>query len=115
LKDGGGSKVHVYGTVPGYYLSVLGVRVERARRDHLLRIEPRPRDLKHAKGVVVTEFGAVPMQWHRDDASATTLNFTVPRDRRALLRLQPTAKDRKLQINGRLGGKLFADGKIGCV
>jgi alpha-L-rhamnosidase len=115
LKDGGGSKAHVYGMVPGYYLSayVLGVRVEGARRDRLLRIEPRPGDLSHAKGVVVTEFGAVPIEWRRDDAGALTLNFTVPRDCTAMLRLQPMAKGRKLQINGRLGGELFADSKIG--
>jgi alpha-L-rhamnosidase len=115
LKDGGGSKVHVYGMVPGYYLSayVLGVRVEGARRDHLLRIEPRPGDLKYAKGVVVTEFSAVPMEWRRDDAGALTLKFTVPQDCMAVLRLQPTAKSRKLRVNGRPDGELLADGKVG--
>jgi len=115
LTDEGGSKVHVYGMVPAYYLSayVLGVRLEGASRDRLIRIEPRSGDLKHAKGVVVTEFGEVPIEWRRDEVGAMTLKFTVPRDCIAMLRLPPVGMGRTLQINGRVGGQRFADGKVG--
>ena len=75
-----GEACHNFGAVPAYFLSgyVLGARMDGpVWKKHLL-IEPRPGDLTHAEGVVVTELGLVPVEWKRD-AGAFTFAFTVPR------------------------------------
>lgn len=79
LPDGGGSKCHIYGTVPGYFLSayVLGIRREAPVRARRLVIDPRPGDLESAHGVVVTEFGPVPVAWTRRD-DVLQLEVTTP-------------------------------------
>jgi hypothetical protein len=61
----GGSQAHCYGMFPGYFLSayVLGVRPDRPAADHHLLFDPRLGDLTVAEGVVVTEFGPVPVSW----------------------------------------------------
>ena len=75
----GGSKVHCYGIVPGYILSayVLGVRRDAPVWKHELVIEPHLADLTQASGVVVTEFGPVPVSWAK---AGDRLDFkiTVP-------------------------------------
>ena len=50
----GGSKAHIYGMYPGYFLSanVLGVRRDAPVWKHELVIEPHLADLSHAEGVV---------------------------------------------------------------
>ena len=72
----GGSKVHCYGIVPGYILSayVLGVRRDAPVWKHELVIEPHLADLTQASGVVVTEFGPVPVAWTK---AGDKLNFQV--------------------------------------
>jgi alpha-L-rhamnosidase len=66
----GGSKAHIYGMYPGYFLSayVLGVRRDAPVAEKKLLIEPHPGNLKKAEGTVVTEFGPVNVSWRQDDA-----------------------------------------------
>jgi alpha-L-rhamnosidase len=72
----GGSQMHCYGIVPGHTLStyVLGVRRDEPVWKNRLVIEPRLAGLTHAEGVVVSEYGPVPVSWTR---SGETLDFTV--------------------------------------
>jgi hypothetical protein len=72
----GGSKAHIYGIFPGYFLSayVLGVRRDAPVSSKELRIEPHLADLAAAKGTVVTEYGPVPVAWTK---AAAELKFTL--------------------------------------
>lgn len=70
-----GSKVHIYGILPAYFLSsyVLGVRQAGA----MLLIEPRCGDLSYAEGTVLTGFGPVPISW-RSDGTSLQITVTIP-------------------------------------
>jgi alpha-L-rhamnosidase len=72
----GGSQMHCYGIVPGYTLStyVLGVRRDEPVWKRRLVIQPHLADLTQAEGVVVSEYGPVPVSWKR---SGDTLDFAV--------------------------------------
>ena len=85
---GGGSRAHCYGMFPGYFLSayVLGVRREGPVGDQRLVIEPRLGDLTRAPGVVVTDFGPVPVSWKRQ-GTELVFRFEVPQGIQATLRL----------------------------
>jgi len=97
LEDGGGSKAHIYGMHPGYFLTayVLGARregpltglVSPDRR--MILIEPRFSGLEWAKGVCITEYGPVPVEWKRDGHRNGELVCTIPQDVDATLRLLP--------------------------
>jgi hypothetical protein len=95
----GGSKAHVYGMFPAYFLSayVLGVRIDGPVWERHLLIEPRLADLSFAEGNVVTEYGLVEVAWRRV-AGELSFSFVVPPGVKATLRL-PGA--------GRLDGKSF--------
>jgi alpha-L-rhamnosidase len=76
-----GSKAHIYGMFPGYYLSsyVLGVRWEDGvPLNKKLLIEPHLGDLTEAQGKVVTEAGVVPVAWKRSAAGGLEFKLTVP-------------------------------------
>jgi len=89
LSDSGGSKVHMYGIVPGSFLTyfVLGARRLGPVSDRSILIEPRCSGLTWARGVAVTEFGAVEMKWSNDEAGALLIECSVPQDVSATLRL----------------------------
>jgi len=96
----GGSKAHCYGMYPGYFLSayVLGVRpVGSAANKHLL-IDPRLGDLSSAEGIVVTEFGPVPVSWKRS-ADQLDFAFQVPDGVSATLRLPSHYGKVKLKLD----------------
>jgi alpha-L-rhamnosidase len=84
----GGSKAHTYGMYPGYFLSadVLGVHNDAPAADRTIVIEPHLGDLVSAAGVVVTEFGPVPISWKRA-GSTLNFNFAVPLGVNATLKL----------------------------
>ncbi len=107
---GAGSKVHVYGIVPAWFLStyVLGVRLEGPKADRTLCVEPRPGDLSHAQGIVVTEFGPVPVKW-QNGADGMRVEVNVPEPCRAILRLG-TKKASRLSVNGKPARQKTADG-----
>lgn len=95
----GGSKAHVYGMFPAYFLSayVLGVRIDGPVWDKRLLIEPRLADLTLAEGKVATEFGPVDVSWRRAEGELA-FTCTIPAGATARLRL-PGA--------GRLDGQVF--------
>lgn len=96
LQPKSGSKVHIYGVLPAYFLSsyVLGVR----RSGTTLLIEPRCGDLLYAEGTVLTEFGPVPISWKRIDASLQ-LTVTIPERSNAELRILAEHADTSLSVN----------------
>jgi hypothetical protein len=61
---------------------VLGVRTQGPREARRLVINPRLGDLDAAEGTTLTEFGAVSVQWRRDEKRALSLEIdngaTVP-------------------------------------
>lgn len=99
---GGGSKAHIYGMYPGYFLSayVLGVRRDAPVSEKELLIEPHLADLKQAKGTVVTEFGPVNVSWSKEGA---TLRGEITLPEGAAITLALPCKD---GVNGiQLDGK----------
>ena len=111
LKDDGGSKVHMYGMVPGSFLTthVLGVRRVGSVADRSIRIEPRCGDLERAEGIAVTEFGPVPIRWSKAN-SGLSLECTVPAHVTATLRLYLSGQNGLVTIDGRPHrGKLHGD------
>jgi alpha-L-rhamnosidase len=99
---GGGSKAHIYGMYPGYFLSayVLGVRRDRPVADQELLIEPHLGDLTEAAGTVVTEFGPVSVSWSRKDGKLIA-EVVTPAGTSATLAL-PVINGRKSpQMDGR--------------
>lgn len=100
--EGHGSKVHIYGMTPGYFLSafVLGVRREGAVWERRMVVEPRCGDLQQAEGVVVTEWGPVPVAWNRDEKGGMRLTVTVPEDVKAEVRLRRLAGASELMLDG---------------
>jgi hypothetical protein len=108
----GGSKVHMYGLHPAYWLSafVLGVRVRGPAGDRALLIEPRCSELTSCEGVVVTEFGPVPVKWKKDHAGRVTVECTVPERVRATIRLrQAGSASSSLLIDGKKKQATIAD------
>ena len=102
LEKGGGSKVHIYGVVPGYFLSanVLGARRVGPISDRNLIIEPRTSSLSFARGVCVTEFGPVQIEWRRTSNGGLRLKCDLPEAVHTELRLYYLNKAR-LNVNGR--------------
>lgn len=96
LQPNQGSKVHIYGVLPAYFLSsyVLGVR----QSDASLLIEPRCGDLLHAEGTVVTKFGPVPISWKRVGASLEIV-VTIPRDSNTKLVVRAERSDTAFYVN----------------
>jgi hypothetical protein len=112
LEDGGGSKVHIYGMHPAYFLSshVLGVRREGPVSRRSLRIEPRVSGLEWARGVCVTEFGPVRMEWRVDAEGALAIDCTVPERVTATLRLRPHGASPSRVVDGRVQTPRIVDG-----
>lgn len=94
----GGSKAHIYGMYPGYFLSayVLGVRRDAPVFEKQLLVEPHLGSLRRARGTVVTEFGPVEVSWSREqdrlhgevtvpDGPATTLALPFKPDSESIL------------------------------
>lgn len=96
----GGSKAHIYGMYPGYFLSadVLGVRRDDPVWKHQIVIEPHLGDLTHAGGVVVTPFGPVPVDW---TIANGVLHFkvTVPDNTEARLALPTKSGVAEIKVN----------------
>jgi len=102
LDSGGGSKAHIYGMYPGYFLSsaVLGVRRDAPVWKHQLVIEPHLGDLTQAEGVVVTEFGPLPVAWQQANG-VLHFNLTVPANTEAWFALPAKPGHEEIQVNGK--------------
>ena len=97
----GSESCHNYGAVPAYFLSsyVLGVRLDGPVWNRRLIIEPRLGDLANAEGVVVTEFGPLPVSW-KQPGTELSFRFEVPKGIKAILRI-PDADATTLSLDGR--------------
>lgn len=97
----GSETCHNYGAVPAYFLSsfVLGIRLDGPVGNKRLIIEPRLADLATAEGVVVTEFGPVPVSWERQ-ANALAFRLEVPKGTQARLGI-PDGDAASLILDGR--------------
>lgn len=114
LTGGGASKVHVYGILPGQYLGgyVLGVRPDGPITSGKLLIDPRPGDLNHADGVVVTTFGPVPIRWTRAATGAMDLTVTIPLGVTAEVRLRAVAGSAGILVNERRVAARHQKGRV---
>ena len=77
----------MYGIVPGYFLTsfVLGARRLGPVSSRSILIEPRCSGLTWARGIAVTEFGAVEMKWSKDGDGTLSIQCSVPPDINATL------------------------------
>ena len=102
LENGGGSKVHIYGLHPGYFLTafVLGARREGPVERRAILVEPRFSGLDWAKGICVTEFGPVAMEWTRNACRLSEITCVIPANVQATLRLSMKEGNGILEING---------------
>jgi hypothetical protein len=101
--EGSTEACHNYGAVPAYFLSsyILGVRPDGPVWDKKLLIEPRLGDLSFAEGVVVTEFGAVPISWKKgDDGKSIIFSLTLPEGVTGILHLPKLSDHPTLVLNG---------------
>jgi alpha-L-rhamnosidase len=101
---GGGEFCHQMGSQPAYYLSayVLGVRTDGPISNKRIIIRPRPGDLKEASGVIVTEFGLVPVSWRLDDqGKGLDFRFEVPAGARAMVSIPKSGPAPTLVMDGR--------------
>jgi hypothetical protein len=104
LPDKGGSKAHMYGMVPGYFLTahVLGARREGHVTDRSILIEPRCGELVWAQGVAVTEFGPVEMSWSMLVGGGVKIQCSVPANTTANLRLYRHGSGDRILIDGQV-------------
>jgi hypothetical protein len=106
--EGASESCHNYGAMPAYFLSsyILGVRRIGTVNDKQLLIEPRFGDLTFAEGVVVTEFGTVPVAWKKS-ADGKSLSFTtsIPDGIKAEIRLPAASEKSTLTLNGKVLSK----------
>jgi hypothetical protein len=99
----GGSKAHIYGIVPGFFLTayVLGARREEPVSARSIVIEPRCGGLQWAKGTAGTEFGPVDMKWNRKADGTLALACAVPPTCTATLRLYRPGDQTHIELDGK--------------
>ena len=100
---GPGENCHDMGSTPTIYLSrrVLGVQVDGPVADRRLAIEPRLGDLKRAEGIVVTEFGPVPVCWDRSGENGRlTFDLEIPAGVTARVSVPRLTANADLMIDG---------------
>jgi hypothetical protein len=98
----GGSKAHIYGMAPGFFLTayVLGARRYDPVTDRTIVVEPRCGDLRWARGTAVTEFGPVEVEWSVAEDQTITLTYLCPPNCCALVRLYHRGAGAQLTIDG---------------
>jgi hypothetical protein len=99
---GGGSKVHIYGTLPAYFLTafVLGARREGPVSARSIVIEPRCGGLQWAKGIAVTEFGPVAVDWKTLQDGSFQLHLDCPAGCHTRVRLYRRGRDASITLDG---------------
>ena len=96
---------HPFGLIPAYSLPayVLGVRKPQPVWKKTILIEPHPGDLIYAKGVALTEFGPVPVEWQKDSLHSLNFRFEIPANTEAVIRFPKQGQQTKVIINGQPG------------
>lgn len=114
LESQGGSKIHIYGMLPGYFLTayVLGARRIGRIQSRQLLIEPRFSGLGWAKGVCVTEFGPVAMEWNMDSKKRPAIVCTIPEGVNATLRIRSLNESDRLEIDSKVVACDHINGRI---
>jgi hypothetical protein len=104
---------HPFGLVPAYSLPayVLGVRKPEPVWEKTILIEPRLGDLLLARGVGLTEFGPVPVEWQKDTGNSLKFRFEIPVNTEALVRLPKQGPQNDIVLNGRTV-KFETDGRF---
>jgi alpha-L-rhamnosidase len=94
---------HPFGLIPAYSLPyyVLGVRKPEPVWKKAILIEPRLGDLLFARGVGLTEFGPVPVEWEKEDGDTLNFRFEIPLKTAALIRLPKQGPRNKVILNGK--------------
>ena len=101
---GPGENCHESGGAPTIYLSrhVLGVEVDGPAANRRVVIQPHLGDLKRAEGIVVTEWGLVPIRWNRAATHGRlTFNVEIPAGVEARLLLPHASHAAVLTVDGR--------------
>ncbi|MGN6726059.1 MAG: alpha-L-rhamnosidase-related protein [Tepidisphaeraceae bacterium] len=108
----GGSKAHIYGMFPTYFLSayVLGVRRDDPVATRRLLIEPHWGDLTFAAGTVATEFGPVKVAW-KQSGDEWSLDVDLPPNVTATLAL-PALGAASVQLDGQPIETIPATGRL---
>jgi len=94
---------HPFGLVPSYTIPtyILGVRKPKPIWEKEILINPRLGDLKHVKGVGLTELGPVPVEWKKVSDSKLEFSFEIPEDVTAIVRLPKLTKNSKVTIDNK--------------
>ena len=106
--------MHCYGMHPGSFLTafVLGARREGSVDERTILIEPRFSGLAWAKGICVTEFGPVAMEWTIDAAGLPEIVCDVPAGTKARLRLSAADAKGALEIDGKIAPTRYTGGRL---
>jgi len=93
---------HPFGLVPAYSLPsyVLGVRKPEPVWEKTILIEPRLGNLTSVKGVGLTEFGPVPVEWQKDGGNFLKFSFKIPKNIKAIIRLPKLGEENQIILNG---------------
>jgi hypothetical protein len=94
---------HPFGLVPAYALPsyVLGVRKPEPVWKRIILIEPRLGDLLFARGVGLTEFGPVPVEWQKETEYSMKFRFEIPENTDALIRFPKQGQQNQIILNSR--------------
>jgi hypothetical protein len=94
---------HPFGLIPAYILPayVLGVRKPEPVWEKTILIEPRLGDLLYARGVGVTEYGPVPVEWQKDSGNSLKFRFEIPKNTKAIIHLPKQGEKNKIILNGK--------------
>jgi hypothetical protein len=92
---------HPFGLIPAYTFPayVLGVRKPDPVWKKTILIEPHPGDLLYAKGVALTEFGPVPVEWEKEGSDSLKFRFEIPLNTEAVVRIPMLQKHTQLTLN----------------
>ena len=93
---------HPFGLVPAYSLPsyVLGVRKPEPVWEKTILIEPRLGNLTSVKGVGLTEFGPVPVEWQKDGGNSLKFSLEIPKNIKAVIRLPKQGDQNQIILNG---------------
>lgn len=100
--EGATESCHNYGAVPAYFLSsyVLGVQLDGPVWNKKLIIKPRLADLTYAKGIVVSEFGPVSVNWQLSENDSLSFDIEIPDGISATINLPKPGNKFSLFLNG---------------